>query len=128
MLRATITIPDDLAAEIERFLAEHDERDLSDVIADALRQYLPSEQVWMGRQYYPARKRPFIFTPAETGSGFSDVSVNHDIYLVEAIVETRPVWAIPIDELDDLGESDVSVEHDRYLADAWFARRESQPE
>lgn len=96
MRRAVITIPDDLEAELERFLTTHGEADLNAVLEAALRQYLPNPQA-------PARgqQRPG---------------------------ETRPLWAVPIDELDECAESDVSVNHDRYIADAWFAEREHQNE
>jgi hypothetical protein len=96
MRTITISISDELEAELDRFLTTHNEVDLNAVLEAALRQYLPNPQV-------PARgeQRPS---------------------------ETRLLWAVPIDELDECAESDFSVNHDRSLAEAWFAEREHQNE
>jgi hypothetical protein len=40
--------------------------------------------------YVPRRPaRPLRITPADQGSGFSDVSVNHDYYLAEGLLERK---------------------------------------
>lgn len=96
MRRAVITIPDDLEAELDRFLTIHSEADLNAVLEAALRQYLPNPQVSAQRAQRPD--------------------------------DSRPPWAIPIDELDECTEPDVSVNHDRYIAEAWFAERDHQNE
>jgi metal-responsive CopG/Arc/MetJ family transcriptional regulator len=75
MKRATITIPDDLAAAVDRYVqAQEAPPALTSVVQTALRVYLTE------RGYLRARKRPHI-TPAPRGSGRHDVSEAHDRYL-----------------------------------------------
>lgn len=87
MRTVIITLSDELEAELKRYVAEYGERELSSIVEDALLQFLPEPRVWRGVRYRPAQKRPFHITPAEVGSGLSDVSINHDKYLAEAIEE-----------------------------------------
>lgn len=77
MKRATITLPDDLAAGVDEYLESHDAPPaLTTVVQAALREYL-QERGFL---------RPFRtlrITPAAQGSGLTDVSVNHDKYFAE---------------------------------------------
>lgn len=61
MKRITVTLPDDLARELETYL---------------------QRQQLLERDYQPAH-RTIRITPAAQGSGVSDVSVEHDRYLAE---------------------------------------------
>jgi hypothetical protein len=54
---------------------------LTGLVEAALRRYLEEKRM-ESRQYRPPR-RPFSVTPAEKGSGRSDVSAEHDRYLAE---------------------------------------------
>ncbi len=82
MRRATITIPDDLEADLASYLEAQDAApSLTSVVEAALRRYLQEKRLET-RQYQPPRG-PLQITPAETGSGTSDVSRNHDRYLSE---------------------------------------------
>ena len=77
MKRATMTIPDDLAEAVDKYLrAQETPPALTTVMQAALREYL-RERGYL-RPY-----RPLKITPAPKGSGFSDVSVNHDRYFTE---------------------------------------------
>jgi hypothetical protein len=82
MKRATITLPDDLEAELEAYLAQQKAPpSLTAVVQAALREYLRAQALSL-RDYRPA-KGPLRITPAE-GSGATDVSINHDRYFAEA--------------------------------------------
>ena len=75
MKRATITIPDDLAAAVESFVRAQEARPpLTALVQVALRQYLTD------RGYLRARG-PLEINPARRGSGRRDVSQAHDRYL-----------------------------------------------
>lgn len=75
MKRATMTLPDDLANAMEEYVqAQEAPPALTTVMQAALREYL-RERGFL-REY-----RPLKITPAKKGSGRSDVSVNHDLYL-----------------------------------------------
>jgi hypothetical protein len=75
MKRATITLPDDLANATEEYVqAQEAPPALTTVMQAALREYL-RERGFL-REY-----RPLKITPAKKGSGRSDVSINHDLYL-----------------------------------------------
>ena len=75
MKRATVTIPDDLAAAVEGYVrAQEAPPPLTAVVQAALRQYLAD------RGYLRARGRLRI-KPAPRGSGRRDVSQVHDRYL-----------------------------------------------
>jgi hypothetical protein len=82
MRRATITIPDDLEADLTSYFKTQDVApSLTGVVEIALRKFLKEKRLET-RQYRPAEQRLRI-TPAEKGSGRSDVSVEHDRYLAE---------------------------------------------
>jgi hypothetical protein len=75
MKRATMTIPDDLAKAMDDYLQSQDAPpSLTTVMQAALREYL-RERGFL-REF-----RPLKITPAKKGSGRSDVSQNHDLYL-----------------------------------------------
>jgi Arc/MetJ-type ribon-helix-helix transcriptional regulator len=75
MKRATVTIPDDVATAMERYVRAQEARPaLTAVVQAALRQYLTE------RGYLRATG-PLRITPAKHGSGRRDVSEEHDRYL-----------------------------------------------
>lgn len=75
MRRATITLPDDLAKAVDEYVqAQEAPPALTAVAQAALRDYL-RERGFL-REF-----RPLQITPAKKGSGHSDVSINHDLYL-----------------------------------------------
>jgi Arc/MetJ-type ribon-helix-helix transcriptional regulator len=75
MRRATITIPDDLAKAIDRYVRTQEARPpLAAVVQAALRQYLKE------RGYLRA-SGPLRITPAKRGSGHRDISQAHDRHL-----------------------------------------------
>jgi len=75
MKRATITIPEDLAAAVEGYVQAQETRPaLTAVVQTALRQFLTA------RGYLRARPSLRI-TPGARGSGRRDVSQDHDRYL-----------------------------------------------
>jgi metal-responsive CopG/Arc/MetJ family transcriptional regulator len=79
MKRATITIPDELQRELERYLERQENPpELSTVVETALRDFLDRQEESADRDF-----RPFRITPAKVGSGHSDVSINHDAYIAE---------------------------------------------
>ncbi|HET9212281.1 MAG TPA: hypothetical protein VFR03_17890 [Thermoanaerobaculia bacterium] len=82
MRRATITIPDDLEADLNWYMKTLDiTPSLTGVVETALRKFLREKRLET-RQYHPAKQRLRI-TPAEKGSGRHDISVEHDRYLAE---------------------------------------------
>lgn len=82
MRRATVTIPDDLETELNRYLKAQDAPpSLTGLVEAALRRFLEEKRL-ESRQHRPAR-RPFSITPAERGSGHHDVSIEHDRYLTK---------------------------------------------
>jgi len=75
MKRATVTLADDLAKAVDEYVkAQEAPPALTTVVQAALREYL-RERGFL-REY-----RPLKITPARKGSGRSDVSINHDLYL-----------------------------------------------
>jgi metal-responsive CopG/Arc/MetJ family transcriptional regulator len=75
MKRATVSIPDDLAKAVDRYVSTQEARPpFTAVVQAALRQYLTE------RGYLRARK-PLRINPATRGSGRRDVSLAHDRYL-----------------------------------------------
>jgi hypothetical protein len=82
MKRATITIPDDLEAELNSYMGAQDAPpSLTGLVEVALRRFLEEKRL-EARQYRPPRRR-LVITPADTGSGRHDVSVEHDRYLAK---------------------------------------------
>jgi hypothetical protein len=76
MKRATMTLPDDLAKAMEKYLASQEAPpSLTTVVQAALRQYL-------GERGFLRTHRRLAITPAGRGSGRSDISQQHDRYLV----------------------------------------------
>lgn len=81
MRRATITIPDDLEAEVERFLAEQEpEPSFTALVQTALRRYF-EEAEWTRRGFVPP-SQPLSVTSAP-GSGTKETSEDHDRVLAE---------------------------------------------
>ena len=81
MKRVTVTLPDALEEELDAYLLKHEAPpNVSTVLHVALRQYLRSQRL-KEREYRPgpgALKLPV----AKRGSGKSDISSNHDEYLI----------------------------------------------
>jgi hypothetical protein len=78
MKRATMTLPDDLAEAVEKYVQAQDAPPaLTAVVQAALREYLRDRGFL--RPY-----RPLKISPASRGSGQRDVSENHDRYFAEA--------------------------------------------
>ena len=86
MRQALITIPDDLEAELDRFLAAHGESDINAVLEAALRQYLPSPRAPARSEQLSDETRPPWAIPIDALDACpeSDVSVNHDRYITDA--------------------------------------------
>ena len=83
MKRATITIPDELERDLERYLAGQDPPPtLAALVQSALRRYLAEEQLRL-RDYRPPRG-PLRVKPAVRGSRLQDVAERHDSYLAES--------------------------------------------
>ena len=77
MKRSTITLPDDLAADLHAWTLRQDaEPTLTAVVQAALREYL-------ARRGATRPVKPFHVTPARKGSGRRDVSRRHDEYLAD---------------------------------------------
>ena len=75
MKRATVSIPDDLAKAMDRYVSTQEAPPpFTAVVQAALRQYLTE------RGYLRART-PLRISPATRGSGRRDVSLAHDRYL-----------------------------------------------
>lgn len=80
MRRATITIPDDLEVELNRYLERQPAPPtLATLLQAALRRYLEEEEL-RRRDYRPARG-PLRISAASKGSGVADVAERHDAYL-----------------------------------------------
>lgn len=80
MRRATVTIPDDLERELERYLrSQPAPPSLNTLMQAALRSFL-REQRFAERSFQPTGGA-FRITPAAEGSGYDDVSVTHDDHL-----------------------------------------------
>ena len=75
MRRATVTIADDLEANLDAYVRQQDAPPaFTTVVQAALREYLAL------RGFAPGDRRLRI-TPAKKGSGARNISVNHDRYL-----------------------------------------------
>ncbi len=80
MRRATITIPDDLEHELNKFMTTQDTPpSLTNIMQSALRHYL-DQRKWSQRNYRAA-KQPLVIPAADKGSGKNDISAEHDKYL-----------------------------------------------
>lgn len=81
MRRVTITLPNDLEAELDTYLAGQDAPPtLTTLMQAALREYL-RDKPWRERTYRPP-KGPFNIDPVDVEDmrGETDLSVNHDAY------------------------------------------------
>jgi len=79
MKRTTVSLPDQLTDALDRYRDEQGMRQpVSSLIRAALQEYL-------ARRGYESEPpfEAFIITPAASGSGFRDVSADHDRYLAE---------------------------------------------
>ena len=82
MRRATITIPSDLQAELDRYLERQEAPpSLTAVVQAALRRFL-AEQRLETLEFEPP-PAPFEITPAPRGSGQSKISQEHDRFLAD---------------------------------------------
>lgn len=82
MRRATITLPDELEAELEDWLAtQPTPPSLTGILQTALRTFLREKKL-EALQYRP-RTRPLSVTPSPHGSGHQDTSIHHDAVLTE---------------------------------------------
>lgn len=80
MRRATITLDDELEDAVEAYQRAQDAPPpLTAVTNAALREFL-EERGFLT----PVARRSFRITPAERGSGATDVSARHDEYVAEA--------------------------------------------
>ena len=84
-MRRTVTIPDDLAAELDDYLSEQDAPPaFTTLVQAALREYLQNKR-WRRRDYRPPQG-PFnigaigLEEVREDRCSETDVSVNHDEY------------------------------------------------
>lgn len=88
MRRATITIPDDLEADLDAFMDAQDPApSLTRLVQAALRHFLIDknrEQALKLRELHPA-SQAFRLTVAPRGSGERDVSEDHDRYIADEI-------------------------------------------
>ena len=75
MRRATITIGDDLEAQLDSWMRQQDATPaLTAVVQSALREFL-------ALRGFAASPRKLQITPSKKGSGLRDVSLAHDRYL-----------------------------------------------
>jgi len=83
MRRATITIPEDLDAELARYLASQPAPPaLATLVQTALRRFLAEEELRCRDFRLPPG--PLRIRPDGTGSGLADVAERHDDYLAGA--------------------------------------------
>jgi hypothetical protein len=77
MKRATITVPTELEEAIERYVQDQEAPlALTAIVQAALREYLTDRG-------YLGERRVLRIQPWESGSGKSDISIEHDRYLTE---------------------------------------------
>ncbi|MEX2536837.1 MAG: hypothetical protein WD273_14675 [Trueperaceae bacterium] len=82
MRRVTVTLPDELERDINSYLStQSTPPTLTAVMQVALRDFLRSQR--RREREYRAGNFRLRLPKAERGSGKSDLSVNHDKYLVE---------------------------------------------
>ena len=75
MKRATMTLPDDLAEAVKNYVQSHEAPpSLTTVVQAALRQYL-------GERGFLRARKTLRITASKAGSGHTDVSREHDLYL-----------------------------------------------
>ena len=91
MKRVTVTLPDDLAEQLEVYMnAQTVAPSLTKVMQTALEKFLDEQELQRElakRGYKPPSKWPVNFPVFEEGSGKTDISINHDKYFAEATKE-----------------------------------------
>ena len=85
MATTTITIDDDVARALDDYRRQHG---LPDDMAVVVQSYLERNLLGIGPILSRA-KEPLRVSPAPRGSGLSDVSINHDHYLAEGLLERK---------------------------------------
>lgn len=79
MKRATISLPDELDRELQRYIERHEAPpSLTSVVQLALKEFLQRQRL-KDMEFRPPRG-PFRITPDPKGSGHHDISVEHDRY------------------------------------------------
>jgi hypothetical protein len=74
MKHEPLSLPDGLVADLERFGQSHEPpRDPGEIVQTAVRDYLAAHG-------YKTPARALAITPAEHGSGVTDLSLHHDRY------------------------------------------------
>jgi metal-responsive CopG/Arc/MetJ family transcriptional regulator len=82
MKRATITLPDDLERELDAYIERQEAGpSITSVVQAALRDFLTAQRL-KELEYRPARG-PIRITPADAGSGRTDIGIDHDRYLTD---------------------------------------------
>ena len=77
MRRATITIGDELEPALDEYLSRQEVAPaLTSLMQAALGEFL-------SRRGFGAERKRLKITPVEPGSGATDISMNHDVYLAE---------------------------------------------
>ena len=77
MKHDVFSLPDDLVADLDRFgRSQKPPRDPAEIVQTAVRDYLAAHG-------YAAPARTLSITPAEHGSGVTDLSLHHDRYFAE---------------------------------------------
>jgi hypothetical protein len=72
MRRTSITLPDDLDAALQAFIdGQSAPPSVTTIVQEAVRAYL-------AERGYPTAPRRLHVTPSPTGSGLTDVSIEHD--------------------------------------------------
>jgi hypothetical protein len=77
MKQGALSLPDDLVADLDRFgRSQEPPRDPGEIVQTAVRDYLAAHG-------YQRPTRALTITPAERGSGVTDLSLQHDRYFAE---------------------------------------------
>jgi hypothetical protein len=77
MKHDVLSLPDELVEDLDRFgRSQEPPRDPVEIVQTAVRDYLTAHG-------YATPARTLIITPAEQGSGVTDLSLHHDRYFAE---------------------------------------------
>jgi hypothetical protein len=77
MKHAVLSLPDELVEDLDRFgRSQEPPREPGEIVQTAVREYLAAYG-------YTAPARTLSITPAEQGSGVTDLSLHHDRYFAE---------------------------------------------
>jgi hypothetical protein len=77
MKHAVLSLPDELVEDLDRFgRSQEPPRDPGEIVQTAVRDYLAAHG-------YTTPVRTLTITPAEHGSGVTDLSLHHDRYFAE---------------------------------------------